>query len=175
MVTVVAPAYCRWMTATKQISLPKLNQRYLCCWDVLPLTGEWRRSLCAGTSVRGFSVSWACGGRVMFKYNQEIDSIIDHSIIRRWSGLLGRWVYHLISDFRFPIDPTRCSRWITTCHRWVTGKVGSKLLIWGLPKIVVPPVIIHNNRWIFFLINHPAIGYPHLWKPPYKLLVNGMT
>ena len=57
----------------------------------------------------------------------------------------------------------------------MTGKVGCKLLIWGFPKRGVPPDIIHKNRWIFFLINHPAIGYPHLWKPPYKLLVNGMT
>ena len=30
----------------------------------------------------------------------------------------------------------------------------------------VPPVIIHFI-FGFALINHPANGVPHLWKPPY--------
>ena len=37
--------------------------------------------------------------------------------------------------------------------------------IWKFPKIGAPP----NYPFIdgLSLINHPAIGYPHLWKPPY--------
>ena len=36
----------------------------------------------------------------------------------------------------------------------------------GVPKIGVPP----NHPFIggFSLVNHPAIGYPLLWKPPQR-------
>ena len=42
----------------------------------------------------------------------------------------------------------------------------SDLIVWGFPEIGVPPVLIHFSG-IFHEINHPAMGVPHLWKPPY--------
>ena len=43
--------------------------------------------------------------------------------------------------------------------------------IWGFPKIGLPPVIIHFERWdflLFFTKQLLAIGDPPwLWKPPY--------
>jgi hypothetical protein len=39
--------------------------------------------------------------------------------------------------------------------------------VMGVPTIIIPFLfgILHE-------INHPAIGYPHLWKPPYGIFLN---
>ena len=40
-------------------------------------------------------------------------------------------------------------------------------IIWRFPKMGVPPVIIHFERWDSFHDRNPSIlGYPHLWKAP---------
>ena len=42
--------------------------------------------------------------------------------------------------------------------------------IWGFPEIRVPPVIIHF--YAIFLYKASNLGDPHLWNPPYSLIVD---
>ena len=68
----------------------------------------------------------------------------------------------------------------STCQHVLPGKItffGGEMdnqvyIIRGFPwvswVIGVPSVLIHCTNGIFHEINHPAMGVPHLWKPPYE-------